>query len=269
MDIADITATLERLYREGHKVLADFAEFANQPEGADSDALLERLHQQGERFFSDLRQQLQDQAQPWIAMLRAWAQLSDGASPAEILMTPMTWWRSSAEHDPANRESPRRARVEAVVAELAAARDAYLKLLQQAADGAVERFATMLRSPRQEQQNARQLYQDWLEAAETAYEEILDSEDFAAATGRLTNAWSELLLVLQDNLDGALSAAGLPTRRELSETQAQLHELRQQQRTRERQFRAELDALREHVANLTTAASPSRSRGKAKPAGTS
>lgn len=268
MDIADITATLERLSREGQKVLADFAEFANQPEGADSDVLLERLHKQGERFFSDLRQQLQDQAQPWIAMLRAWAQLSDGASPAEILMTPMTWWRS-AEQETADRGSPRRARVEAVVAELAAARDAYLKLLQQAADGAVERFAMTLRSPRQEQQNARQLYQDWLEAAETAYEEILESEAFAAATGRLTNAWSELLLVLQDNLDGALGAAGLPTRRELSETQAQLRELRQQQRTRERQFRAELDALREHVANLTTAASPSKSRGKAKPAGTS
>jgi hypothetical protein len=268
MDIADITATLERLYREGHKVLADFAEFANQPEGADSDVLLERLHKQGERFFSDLRQQLQDQAQPWTAMLRAWAQLSDGASPAEILMTPMTWWRAAG-HDPADRGSPRRARVEAVVAELAAARDAYLKLLQQAAEGAVKRFATMLRSPQQEQQNARQLYQDWLEAAEAAYEEILDSEAFATATGRLTNAWSELLLVLQDNLDGALSAAGLPTRRELSETQAQLRELRQQQRSRERQFRAELDALREHVASLTTAASPSRSRGKTKPAGAS
>lgn len=245
-DTADLTAILDRLFQEGQRVLADFAALAEQPvaDGDMTEDVLERLREQSRRYFEDMKRQWQDQAQPWIAMLRAWAQLSDGATPAELMMAPMAWWRPT-DHNAASSASDtsRQHRVEAAAAELAAARDDYLAQLQQAAEGAIERFAVALRaldSP----PSLRQLYQLWLTAAESAYEEVLASEEFAQATGRLTNAWSELLLILQEDLDGMLRSTGLPTRRELTETQAQIHELRREQRRRERELRADLDALR-------------------------
>jgi len=256
MEHSDIKATLERLLREGQRVITDLGNFTQQAESGDPEALLQHLRQMSQRFFTGLRQQLQDQSLPWLMLLRSWAQMSDGASPAEILMTPMIWWQpqqQTAEADSSS--SSRQARVEAAAEELAAARDAYLELLQESADQSVERFAERLRSLEQEQLDARQLYQHWLETAEAAYEEMMMSEPFALATGRLTNAWSELLLLLQDNLDGVLGTAGLPTRRELSDTQAQIHEMRQQQRHQERQLRAEIAALQASVTALTAAAS--------------
>lgn len=251
MEHTDITAILERLFREGQRAIDDLAAFAQQAQGGEPEALLQHLRQLNQRFFTNLRQQLQDQMLPWLTMLRAWAQVSDGASPAEVLMTPMTWWQPQP--SPEQARSPRQVRVEALAEELNAARDAYLQLLQDAAELAVVRFEARLHALPPEQLDARQLYQHWLEAAESAYEEIMASEAFASATGRLTNAWSELLLLLQDNLDGVLASAGLPTRRELTETQAQLHELRQQQRQRERQLRAEISALQAGLAELQAA----------------
>lgn len=258
MQDTDITAILERLLHQGQRAVADLNAFAELAAGGDTEALLQHLRELSQRFFVELRQQLQDQAMPWTTMLRTWAQMSDGGSLAEILMTPMSWWQPGAQ--PGAAASPRQVRVEAAAAELAAARDAYLQLLQAAAESAVERFAARLDELQQEPPDARQLYQHWLETAEAAYEETMMSEAFTAATGRLTNAWSELLLLLQDNLDGVLAAAGLPTRRELTETQAQLHELRQLQRQRERQLRNELSALQDSIADLRAAGAPKPKR---------
>lgn len=245
-DTPDLTAILDRLFQEGQRVLADFATLAEQPvaDGDMTEEVLERLREQSHRYFDGMKRQWQDQAQPWIAMLRAWAQLSDGTTPAELMMAPMAWWRP-ADHNTASSASDtsQQHRVEVAAAELAAARDDYLALLQQAAEDAIERFAASLRT-QDGQPSLRLLYQLWLTAAESAYEEVLASEEFAKATGRLTNAWSELLLILQEDLDRMLRSTGLPTRRELTETQAQIHELRREQRRRERELRADLDALR-------------------------
>jgi hypothetical protein len=264
MNIGDINETLNQLYREGEQALADFAVLVN-PQASDdetTDALLARLQQRGERFFAELRKQLQDQSQPWIAMLRAWAQLADGGSPAEMLLTPMTWWRPPEPDTAGAADASGQARVEAVASELAEARDELLQLLQQAADNAIGRFAIALRTGDSDQQPLRTLYLRWLEAAEAAYEDMLASEAFAKAGGRLTNAWSDLLLILQDNFDGLLAGAGLPTRRELTETQAQIHALRQQQRKSERQARAELASLRASLDALQKALEPERPKRK-------
>lgn len=258
MDIRDINETLNRLYREGEQALADFAILVS-PEGSDDetvDALLERLRQRGQRFFAELRTQLQDQAQPWIGMLRAAAQFADGSSPAEILLTPMTWWRPLEHEAPNESDASSQSRVEAVASELAEARDQLLRLLQQAADDAIDRLATRLRTDDHAQQPLRTLYLRWLESAEAAYEDMQASEAFSKASGRLTNAWSEMLLILQENADVLLSSTGLPTRHELTETQAQIHQLRQQQRHSERQLRSELDSLRTAMDALQGLARP-------------
>lgn len=256
MDIADINETLSQLYREGEQALADFAILVNPQDSDDEtiDALLERLQQRGQHFFAELRKQQQDLSQPWIGMLRALAQLSDGGSPAEILLTPMTWWRPLERETSDEPDTSQCARVEAVASELADARDELLQLLQHAADDAVRRFAITLRTEVNHQAPLRQLYLRWLEAAEAAYEDMLASEAFTKAGGRLTNAWSEMLLILQDSVDGLLAGSGLPTRRELTETQAQIHELRQRQRQSERQTQADLAALHASLSALQSAA---------------
>lgn len=265
MNIGDINETLNQLYREGEQALADFAVLANPQDSDDetTDALLERLQQRGQRFFAELRKQLQDQSQPWLVMLRTWAQLSDGGSPAEILLTPMTWWRPPEPEAAGATDASRQARVEAVANELAEARDELLQLLQQAADNAIGRFAIALRANSHgDQQPLRTLYLRWLESAEAAHEEMLASEAFSKASGRLTNAWSDMLLILQDNFDSLLAGAGLPTRRELTETQAQIHALRQQQRKSERQARADLASLRASLEALQKASEPDRPKPK-------
>jgi polyhydroxyalkanoate synthesis regulator phasin len=262
MNINDMTAALDRLYREGQAILADFAAVAEQPDAAALDALLDRLRTQMHKFFDDMHRQLQDQAQPWIAMLRARGQLADGASWAQLLMTPLSFWRPAEPAAAASSEQPQSAqgaRIEAAICELATARDQYIRLLQAAADDAVERFSQALHGLGDEPCSLRELYQYWIETAEAAYEDMLGSEEFAEAAGRLTNAWSALLLIMQDDTDGMLRAVGVPSRRELSDTQAQLQELRRQQRDRERQLKREIDALRETVHALQAQLTPQAS----------
>lgn len=274
MNIADVTATLDRLLKEGHRVLADFASFVNEEGDGSLDALSERLREQSRHFFDETNRQLQDQTQPWIAMLRSWAQIADGGSPAELLLTPTAWWRPVERGTDRGNDkgTSQRERVEAAAAELADARDAYLLLLKQAADDAVDRFAASLRARDGEDESLRQIYQHWLNSAEAAYEDMLASEAFAEAAGRLTNAWSEILLIMQQDLDRLFESAGMPTRRELVETQAQLQELRRQQRARDRQQQADIAALRAELDKLradraAADAKPIRRR-TAKPTGT-
>src|SRR5690606_34453659 len=254
MNQNDITAILERLFREAQRAVADLGEFGRLVQEGDLEALPQHLRQLSQHFFLSLRRQLQDQTLPWLTMLRTWAKATDGATPAEILLTPLSWWQSQASGEEAStaETGSQQARGEALAAELAAARDAYLELLQDAADQAAERFGERLRGLDPEQLDIRRLYQHWLDTAEEAYEETIASEAFASATGRLANAWSELLLLLQDGLDRVLAQAGLPTRRELNETQVQIQELRRQQRQRERRLQAEIAELRAALDRLLT-----------------
>lgn len=257
MDIGDINDTLNQLYREGEQVLADFHILID-PQDSDQEtinALLQRLRARNQRFFADLRRQLQDQTQPWIGLLRTWSQLADGNSPADLLLTPMAWWRPMERNPAAATSSPQAARIESMASELADARDTLLQLLQRAADDAIDRFGLGLNSEQSDEQPLRQLYMRWLTAAESAHEDMLASEEFSQATGRFTNAWSDMLLILQECLDDQLASAGLPTRQELSETQAQVHELQQKLRQSERRLQADLAAIRTNLETLLNATS--------------
>ncbi|MCO6440128.1 MAG: hypothetical protein J5I81_03370 [Nitrococcus mobilis] len=104
--------------------------------------------------------------------------------------------------------------------------------------------------PESTARSTRELYDHWLEVAERTYERFLHSETYPQAISDLLNAWADLRLALQPVLDELLAYLGLPTRREVEDTQRHLDRLRRQQRADTIRLQCEVTALRNELAAL-------------------
>lgn len=104
----------------------------------------------------------------------------------------------------------------------------------------------------------RELHDRWIRVAERTYERFLDSEEYTQAIGSVMNAWAELRLALQPVLDELLQHLGLPSRRDVEDTQLHLDQLRREQRADSKRLQREVRALRHELAALRghTPASP-------------
>ena len=98
--------------------------------------------------------------------------------------------------------------------------------------------------------STREMHDRWIEVAERTYERFLGSEEYTRAIGGLMNAWAELRLALQPVVDELLRHLGLPSRRDLEDTQLHLDRLRREQRADTKRVQRELRALRHELAVL-------------------
>jgi polyhydroxyalkanoate synthase subunit PhaE len=80
----------------------------------------------------------------------------------------------------------------------------------------------------QEITSLREVYDLWVDAGEAAYSELVSTEEYAAIYGRLVNALMALKRHSQNLVDEAVSAANLPTRRDMVTLQCRQQEVRRQ-----------------------------------------
>ena len=103
-------------------------------------------------------------------------------------------------------------------------------------------------------QSSRELYGQWLETNEAAYEAVLASPEWARAFGRLANAATELAGHWQAEADAALRRLDLPSRADLVDTLERVDRLERSVEggaaTEAAGLRAEVARLREEVAAL-------------------
>lgn len=92
-------------------------------------------------------------------------------------------------------------------------------------------------------ENPRALFERWSAAAEARYEARLEHGPYPRTLADLTNRWSELRLALQPVIDELSESMGLPSRRQVDDTQAALDRLRRRQREENRRLRERLAAL--------------------------
>jgi hypothetical protein len=119
---------------------------------------------------------------------------------------------------------------------------AYLDELTEIAHRSVDALEqALVDDARVDRKDARAIFDLWCQLAEQSYEEQLKSDRYAEALSGLANRWSELKLALQPLIDDWLDTLGMPSRRQVDETQAALDRLR-------RQHKAETRALRERLA---------------------
>lgn len=85
----------------------------------------------------------------------------------------------------------------------------------------------------------------WTEIASRRHDEALKDETFGRKLAQLTNAWSRLRLATQALLDPALESMGLPSRRQLMDTQAHLDRLKRQHREAVRRLEARISRMEE------------------------
>ena len=97
----------------------------------------------------------------------------------------------------------------------------------------------------------RELYDLWVDCAEDAYAEMVNTEEYSQANARLVNTLMAWKREGRQMLDETLSMLGLPSRRELDSVHKRLHQLRKQQHTGgDTAMKAELEALRAEVEAL-------------------
>lgn len=139
------------------------------------------------------------------------------------------------------------------------ARQAYTQLIEGVVAEALDRTRRQLQRLKHERrslQGLRPLYELWLEAAESAYEECVAGEPYAEAFGRLSNQQIATARALHNIAEDLLRGAGLPSREALRETQLHIHQLRREQRElaaelrAERALRVELEELRADLRAL-------------------
>lgn len=121
---------------------------------------------------------------------------------------------------------------------------AYFGLMSQALQDALARFETKLgerSEPGKQLTSARALFDLWIDAAEDAYADVALSPEFRDAYGRHVNAQMRLKAAMQQEVEHATGAVGMPTRTEIDSAHRKIVQL-------EREVRRLRDALDEHRA---------------------
>jgi len=120
----------------------------------------------------------------------------------------------------------------------------YLDQIDTIVDRSLVEFDRVLgERPDVDREDPRAVFDLWSEIAERCYEEQLATDEYARAIADVTNRWAECRLQVQALIDPCLEAIGLPSRRAIEETQAELDRL-------ERRHRGEIAAIREDIAAL-------------------
>lgn len=104
----------------------------------------------------------------------------------------------------------------------------YDQLMLQVAQDAFVRFERKLEAhaePGRQLQNARALFDLWIDAAEEAYAQVALSEDFRHAFGSLANAQARLRLGVQREVEQVCTLFGMPTRTEVDSAHRKIVEL--------------------------------------------
>ena len=104
----------------------------------------------------------------------------------------------------------------------------YDQLMLQVAQDAFSRFERKLEEhaePGRQLQNARALFDLWIDAAEEAYAQVALSEDFRHAFAGLANAQARLRLGVQREVEQVCSLFGMPTRTEVDSAHRKIVEL--------------------------------------------
>lgn len=209
---------------------------------ADREALAERLRGAVREWRDALREQLPSVswlAQAILAFARMPTPQAPGSNDADGLAGMP--WLGPMQHQQARIEAATEA-LEGYQGALAAYLDELVEIAERSVDALAEVPATRTDV---DLTNPRAVFDLWCQLAEQSYEEQLSSDHYAEALSALTNRWSELKLALQPLLDDWLDTLGMPSRRQVDETQAALDRLR-------RQHKAETRALRERLAALET-----------------
>lgn len=227
------------------------------PDGETSvelEVLLERLLEQADAGFAALQAQLNGihvVHETIVEAAGAFNRLQEASDPA---VGAQTAWLAAAlpKLGPLQARQARLQALSAQLTELHEAQQALVSLARSAVDEGLIDFRSRL-AKQPAALGLRELYEHWLGSGERAYENMLDSEEFSLALGRLANCSMGLERELQDALDGLLGYLRLPTRRELTSTQRRLQELRRRQRRSEREVPAELASLRQELLELREA----------------
>ncbi len=104
----------------------------------------------------------------------------------------------------------------------------YDQLMLQVAQDAFVRFERKLEEhaePGRQLQNARALFDLWIDAAEEAYAQVAISSDFRHAYGGLANAQARLRLGVQREVEQVCTQFGMPTRTEVDSAHRKIVEL--------------------------------------------
>ncbi|UOV05052.1 class III poly(R)-hydroxyalkanoic acid synthase subunit PhaE [Pseudoxanthomonas mexicana] len=104
----------------------------------------------------------------------------------------------------------------------------YDQLMLQVAQDAFARFERKLEEhaePGRQLQNARALFDLWIDAAEEAYAQVALSEDFRHVFGGLANAQARLRLGVQREVEQVCTLFGMPTRTEVDSAHRKIVEL--------------------------------------------
>jgi class III poly(R)-hydroxyalkanoic acid synthase PhaE subunit len=104
----------------------------------------------------------------------------------------------------------------------------YDQLMLKVAQDAFTRFERKLEEhaePGRQLQNARALFDLWIDAAEEAYAQVAMSSDFRHAYGGLANAQARLRLGVQREVEQVCSQFGMPTRTEVDSAHRKIAEL--------------------------------------------
>ncbi len=106
------------------------------------------------------------------------------------------------------------------------------RLAVEAAAGAVSQLQAELdAAPANEPLGVRDLYALWLECCESTYAEISRTDEFPEILGGLVNSAIRLRAARQRLLDSAAAALGMPTRADIDDLAAALHETRRELRS--------------------------------------
>lgn len=104
----------------------------------------------------------------------------------------------------------------------------YDQLMLQVAQDAFARFERKLEEhaePGRQLQNARALFDLWIDAAEEAYAQVAMSDDFRHAYGGMANAQARLRLGVQREVEQVCTQFGMPTRTEVDSAHRKIVEL--------------------------------------------
>lgn len=140
--------------------------------------------------------------------------------------------------------------VEELLAAAADYRSALLRHGDQLA-GLIEQCITDLRKALQDSPAAsppaspEDLLALWTEIASRRHDQALRNDDFGRGLAEVTNAWSRLRLAAQKLLDPGLESLGLPSRRQVMDTQVHLDRLRRRHGQDIRRLESRLERLEE------------------------
>lgn len=118
----------------------------------------------------------------------------------------------------------------------------YFGLMSQALQDAFTRFEERLgerSEPGKQLTSGRALFDLWIDAAEDAYAEVALSPEFREAYGKHVNAQMRVKAAMQQEVEHATGAVGMPTRTEIDSAHRKIVQL-------EREVRRLRDALDEH-----------------------